>query len=538
MPGAAERTISVQYRGVVDELKSLAGGTRPSYAGSSAFRFAIDRSAGRAVADVSAVALEAGVLLRAVQEETLRPPDPWIAPPAPLPDGFPPTGANPVVGGPAPGAGGPGGDPGGAAAAGPMPSGPETGGGRPPPDRADAPDGVVGARNALLTGIDSAAAKEKAVLGCRALERGWFEEATEIFLEGASLLPTDPFAWFGAGLAASRFDQAKAADHLARASRYLGPDDPAGAAYVAIVAAALLEEAGDVRAARQLLQRRVEELNITCPTISLHLARLGPVTSAHVSDALLVDPLLDVDVTVLGLDPEGESLRQRRQRTEHELSRLAYSIGELRKVGGGGQPPDPEPPPDDGRFLLAGAEIQLWRKISACQREIERARFAVEEREAARREKERELTAARDTAAGDLDIEVALPFFASCVVSSGAVVAAMVTSRLVAGAAPSLAFLATAVAWVTIVGLVVLMVLRFVEEIWPRRNFSAARDAKGTLAGLEWDVSQLRNEEFEARRRFERARQDTELRIRRIIDHRRFVVPRRPAFAPTDHHTP
>jgi hypothetical protein len=363
------------------------------------------------------------------------------------------------------------------------------------------------------------------------LERGWFEEAAELFLEATALLPTDPFPWFGAGLAASRFDQVAAADHLARSSRYLGPDDPAGAAYTTIVAAALLEESGDVRAARHLLQRRVEELNIACPAISIHLARLGPITSGHVDDALLVDPLLDADVTVLGLDPEGESVRRRRQRTGHELSRMAYSIGELRKVGGNGQRVEPDEPGfDDGAELpLARSEIQLWRKITSCRREIERAWFSVEEREAARRQAERELVSTRELAATDLDLRVAVPFFASCVVSAAAVVAVTVASRLLA-ASSAWSGLATAAAWSTIAGLVFLIGLRFVEVIWPRRNFGAAREAAGAVPGLEWEVTKLRNEEFEARRRFERARQDAELRIRRIIDHRTFVVPHRPNF--------
>ena len=181
MAGAAERALSARHRAIADELRAIAEWPVPPYGSTSGFRFAYDRSASRDLADTSAVAQQLDVATRAIMEQPLAlastigsttEPEPAPADP----DAFFPF-EDPVD---------------------------------------DRHLGLTSVRTteALLTVPSSVAAREKADQACRALNRGWHAEAEELFREAAELVPTEPFVWFGAGLAAGELDPARAADHL------------------------------------------------------------------------------------------------------------------------------------------------------------------------------------------------------------------------------------------------------------------------------------------------------------------------------------
>lgn len=503
--GAAERALSSRHRAIVEDLRLITDRLKAPYSSASAFRHAYDDAASRDVADTSAVAHQLGVLIRAMTEQAF--------------------GIAPSVGSRTSRQEGIGSSESLVAAT--------VAGGR--QDRGAGLTSVL-TSDSPLTVPASLAAREKAEQGCRALESAWYGEAEELFCEGTIFLPTEPLLWFGAGIAASFQDPVRGAVHLERAGRYLLPTDPAGSAYTAILAAGLREGADDARGARRLLQQQLVDLNVTCPTISLHLARIGPDRNRHVSDALGADPMLDADLLALGIDAE-EATKERRRRTERELNALEYSISELRKVDGGPAWPDETTTGDrldDGDGLsLVRLEVLLWRKIRACESEVDNARRVVQDQERARRQKEAEVALATEAATADLLHRTAVPFFFSAVLIAMGVVGLLLLGQILVSAAPSMATPITVAVWLGQLGLIALAVRLFLQAWWPHRSYGRARRAKDALPHLEWEAAQLRQGEFDVRRRFNRASQDAELRIRRVIDRRHFLVPERPTFSST-----
>ena len=514
MVGAAERALGSRRRTIVEELRLLADRPRPPYATTSAFRFAYDSSAPRHLADSSAVAQELGVLIRAVSEQ------PLVVPPT-----IGSKGQNYTATGD---------DQGNQLTALNLTA---------TADEATAGSvAEVGAvalrtgarRTEMFLGVPAGvAAREKADQACHALDHRWFIEAEDLFLNATTLLPTEPFLWFGAGLAASHGDLGRAAGYLEKSARYLLPVDPGGATYVALFAAALREQGDDMRGARRVLQQHLEAMNGLCPSLSLHLARLGPDRHRCIAEALIVDPMLEADVLALGFSL-GDAIKQRRQRTERELSLLDFSIAELRRVDGGPSWPDDteseDPFGDRLDLSLTRLEVSLWRKIGTCQSAIGIAERAVQDRERARRVKEDEVATTARKAEADLVHLTAVPFFMSAVAIAVAIVASFVVGRYMGGRYPAIAVPISVVSWLFQLVLVGLAIYQFVEAWWPHRSYQRARQAKIMLPRLEWEAAQLRQSEFDVRRRFNRASQDAELRIRRVVDRRNFLIPDRPTF--------
>lgn len=524
MVGAAERALSLHFREIVDDLVQVVDGAQPMYATSSGFRYSFDPSASRDVADTSAAAKQVGVQLRSVAEQ------PFDPPPGSAPGTVqrrPPTEAERPADM-------------GTSSSDPWPSASVaasiSAATRSPSPAQDPPPAGPGTQT-LLTVPATVAGRERAGQGCEALANGWYVEAEQLFLDGAEYTPIDPFVWFGAGLAAAEVDPGRAGDHLVLAGRYLLADDPAGAAYAFVLAAGLKETAGDARAARQLLQAGQLDLPIACPSISLHLARLGPERNGRIGEALAVDPMLEVDVAALGFDVEGELVKQRLERTERELSLLDFSIAELRRVDGGSSWPDNSAlveASDDQALSLIQIEIALWRKVEDCQQEIEIAQRLVAEKGDLRRDREADLARMIEIAEADLVNRTTVPFFVVSMIAAASVVLTFVAGRSLATSIPSLRLLFVLAAWLVQIVLVGWAVRRFYTAFWPHRRFRRARQAKIFLPQLEWEVSQLRETEFEYHRRFVRASQDAELKIRRIIDRREFLIPKRPTFLRVD----
>ncbi|MCP4226407.1 MAG: hypothetical protein GY773_23975 [Actinomycetia bacterium] len=519
--------MSTRHRAIVDDLRLTVGWSTPPYPTSSGFRFVFDPSVSRHLVDSSAIAQQVGVFVRAAGEQPLAVP-PLIE--VSDPDGLEVEEGLGVEGGTL--SGGPGGSWNTSSDDGEASS-------QPRPGTVEKKSLVLQAEEeaarALLTVPASVAAREKAKLACRAFDNEWFAEAEELFMAGTTLTPTDSFLWFGAGLAASRVDAARAAEHLEKASRYLLPVDPAGSTYVALLAAAHWEAIDDMRSARALLKRQASELNTPCPSLSLHLARLGPDRQSRVGEALIVDPLLEPDITALGFECP-EAFIERRQRTERELSLLEFSISELRKVDGGPSWPD-ESISDDGAddrddLPLTKLEAELWRKVRICEAEIGTARKVVQERERTRLAKEDEVAHLAEVARHDLSHYVAVPFFVTAVAIAVAIVAAFIAGRLLASQLSPLSLPIMIVTWAVELALVALAGRQFVQAWWPHRSYRRARAAKAALPKLEWEAAQLRQSEFEVNRHFNRASQDAELRIRRVIDRRWFLIPNRPEFEP------
>ncbi|MDH3680585.1 MAG: hypothetical protein OEV40_11610 [Acidimicrobiia bacterium] len=604
MVGTAERAITQRHRAIVAELRAMAEWPRPPYPSSSGFRSVYDRLASRDIADTSALAQQLGVLIRSMTEQELRSPvgpepgtvqpeerrsvpDPLESLLAPSPRAErapagesqppPPTGprlqpgsapgpttlrledrevtlprlfgrrrrsrrlADPQARLPAP-----------VSTTEEAPEATPTGSGASIAGAVRSTEGsgavavVPPSSEALLSVPATVAARERAELGCRALAKSWYREAEKFFLAGVELTPTDPFVWFGAGLAASGLDATRAAQHLVQSSRYLTIDDPAAAAYVAILSAALLESAGDGPGARQVLRSRLDELNVVCPAISLHLARLGADRSYRLAEAISSDPMLDADLLALGLEASGDVIKQRRQRTEQELGQVDYSIAELRQINSQRAGADPDgdgaangAPSNGGagsteRLSLARIEVQLWRRIRACETEIDIARRVVEQRERVRREKEAELAQKVAIAEEDLVSGTTIPYFGLSLLIAVGIVVSYVVGRTFAATYPVLAIPIAVLTWLVVLGLVTWAVMGFVQAWWPHRRFAAARSVKRMLPTLEWEASKLREEEFMIRRRFRAASQAAELRISRIVDRRSVLVPRRPVFLATD----
>ena len=491
--GAAERALKTLHRPIVEDVAEIVGWATAPYDSTSAFRFAYDPDAPRHLADASAVAQEIGVLARAMVEEPL------------------PLGSQ-------------------------LDTDDDDGDGDRSKGGADsaAPSGAVVTAESLLIVPSRVAAREKADQACRALENGWHAEAERLFVAGTDLAPTEPFLWFGAGLAASSIDAARAAEHLYQASRYLLPVDQSGAAYTSILAAALLERQGEVTAARRFLQRHVAELDTVCPAISLHLARLGADRRRHLADALGADPMLNADIAALGMDAD-DVIRDRRQRTVQEISQLDLSIGELRRVVGDLDRTVEAAADDDLAEIrslpLARTEVALWRKIALCESQLSEARGFLQSRIAARQVKEAQVAEAFRMSRTDLQHHTTVPFFFSALMVAFAMVAVFVVGTLARSVVSPVASTAIAgLIWVFELALLAWVVRLFLKAWWPYRSYVRARQAKIDLPTLEAEAARLRDVESEVRRRNERASEDAELRIRRIVERRRFLIPRRPRF--------
>jgi hypothetical protein len=568
--GAAERALNGRHREIIERLRRAVE-TVPPYQSSSGFRFAYDPTAPRDIADASAVAQHLGVFIRAAVEQ------PLIVPPV---DDL--------------AAGGTAVEDDGGVGVEPSVRGAD-------PDLGDTGSGVVAevpgsaeSTTVVLTAPDRSVARDKAEQGCRALDNGWWAEAEELFVSGAASTPTDALLWFGAGLAASHLDADRAAEHLERASRYLLPTDPAGATYAILLAAAHREAIDDRGGARLLLLGHAEALTSPCPTLSLHLARLGPEAdrAERVTEALASDPLLEADLAALGFD-RGGLVEARLVRSREEAALVEGVVAALRRVDGGpgwtDEPPsedghalggdgaapegaapsttsaveppsdgspdgtgtdpsadagpatgprlrlvgDPSAPPEshpEGELALTACEIGLWRQVEVCEEELVRAREAVEVRERARQDTDREIARLHEVARTDLNHLVAVPFFISAVAIAVAIVALFVAGRLMASRLEGLSAVITGFTWLGIMGLVALAGYQLFRAWWPHRTYPEARRALVVLPQREWEASRLRQSEFNIHRRFNRASQEAELRMRRITHRRSFLVPRRPTF--------
>lgn len=509
--GAAEQALRTRHRSIVDEVEDAVGRETPLAPSASAFRVTSDPELGDDVLNTSAVAAELGVLLRAVEEQPLS---------VPLLD----------KSNTGPGSTAVGGEP-------PTPAAVDRA-----PTPAAAVHEAVGTLTAVLTRAEAlmavpsqAVGRERGQLACRAYAQGWYDEAERMFLEAAERLPTEPYLWFGAGMSALNASVARAVGHLRRSARYLLATDPPAAAYVHIVAAAVHERDDDRAGAAALLASALDQLGAPCPAISLHLARLRPGDGVHLRRALEVDPLLEADV--IALQPVGASvaLAERRRQSADELGSIEYSMAELRRVDDAPAWRDP-PSGGDQRFRpdglpLTRLEVELWTKLRRCEQEIDQARQAVTARQEARQAKEREISEATELTRGDLGYRTAVPMLLAGVAVALGLLSSFWLRGLIDIVVPLPALAVTV--WVAVgrVGLVGFYLWLLIDQAWPRRHFHRARRAEQRLPELESQATQLRHSEFEARRRFSQAHQVAELRLRRVVNRRRQVVPRRPRFS-------
>jgi hypothetical protein len=246
---------------------------------------------------------------------------------------------------------------------------------------------------------------------------------------------------------------------------------------------------------------------------------------------------------VLRLDPQGEAVARRRSRTEREIEQLDEAIASLRALetataAGSTERPAPghrsdQPrsrPPDPGRLPLTRLELRLAERLVACRREIDRSRDVVDRRLRARRAVEADLAAAAELAATDLGHRTTIPFFLFSMGAVIVVIATFAAGQALAEAAPALGPLPDVAVWLSRVLVVVLAARQLLGAGWPHRSFSRARRAKLLIPQLEWQVSQLRQVEFDIRRSYNRARREAELRMQRILDRRAGLVPERPRF--------
>lgn len=373
------------------------------------------------------------------------------------------------------------------------------------------------------------------VQGCRALANGWYQEAEKLFLAAADASPTDALTWFGAGLAASNRNRSQAAEHFSRAARYLLVGDQPGAVYVSIMAAGLHERSGDRRQARQVLSDTLSQLDVACPALSLHLARLGPDRRSRLEEALAVDPMLEADLVALGLEVGPDAVAVRRARTVAEIGQVEVAIAELRRVDGG--PSRPDPPRDDpaggsaGRLPLVAAEMALAAKAANCRAALAAAATVVAEREQLRRRREAAWSRQVEVAGSDLVHRTTVPVFCGCAALAVALVIVALSGHLLVRAWPGGRLVVAGVLWLVVAALLVGTGWLVVTAWWPRRRYQRARLAKTALPQLRVEVSQRRDEEFEARRRYNRARHDAERKLARLAEGRKALRPCRPRFA-------
>lgn len=507
MDGIAQRTISSRHRQIADEVWATLPGRATPYRTGSAFGYVRDQSVRRAVADSSAVAADLEVSLRAIIEDDLSVPAPGlIGPSAPRVTPSAPA----------------------------SPSGNEE---HPPSSGAAQRPRPMSVTDQLLAAPASTAAWEKAEQACLALHRGWDDEAERLFTDATTLVPTDPFLWFGAGLASATSDPGRAARAMTNASRYLAPTDPQGGAYCAIAACVLWERQGNTPRARRTLEEHAELVDLPCPAIALHLARLDGERTQRIEEALSADPLVEADLMALGFfehDDARARWEERRRRTAEEIRLLEDSVDELRLVDGGpgwGADRDRADGSDDeGALPLTRLEARLWRRVRTVDAALDAARHTVTERERARRAKEDELASELAVARRDLDTFGTLRFFLVGLVVALALLAAMVWGRIFADANPDSAWMIRVAVVAIQVALLAWALAEFLRAWWPRRHFARARQAQLRVPQLEWEAAQLRRGEFDVRRRFNRAAREAELRKGRISDRRKTIVPARPRF--------
>ena len=490
MRGAAERAIHTRRRSVVESVGQLGLQSTPFYESSSAFTFVYDSSVSRDVADVSAVSQELSSLLSAAGEQSIE---------APSVDLFVSDRDKNMA---------------------------RSNGANLSAQRS------VNDLAAMLTIPSTLAGNEKAELACRAMGRGWTFEASRLFLQGAELVPTEPFFWFGAGLCGYSEDPNAASDHFLAAAKFLRPTDPPGAAYCLILAAATKERGGGSGQARQLLEQNHAELGSDCPAIGLHLARLGSTTEPHVAIALRSDPLLQTDVLALGLRVDPREIEDRRSRTEAEINILDRWLPDLIKVdSGSGRARSVElAVPADEPLALAILESRLWAKINQSNEAMSLASDRLDERTLTRQIDEQQLIDVKDRANLDLDHETAITFFLVNFVLAIGIFSAVVAGTLFARLVPSVSWLLMSVAWLVVVLLLGIAVRRFWLLMWPRRHYTKARKAIEDLPFLAEGVAHRRDEELQASQRFDKAKREIELQTQRMLLSRSFVVPRRPQF--------
>ncbi len=474
--GAVIAALSARYGELVAEMRFLAGPNPPLYPSASAFRFAWDPEQGTETAAASALAQEMDLTIAAMTEGIDLQLDLLVV---------------------------------------------------------DEP--AAGSSLAALLATPAAmAAREKAEQGCRALARGWFEEAEHLFGAGARLDPTDPGLRIGAGLAAWRQGSVRAADHFNLASRYLAPTDQAGSAYVAILAAAVQERLGDADTARRGLAEAAGRLDGPCPAITLHQARLEPDRRSWGEAALNVDPMLEADLLALGLQPDREVSTEHRFRIEWEINQLERAIAEVRRLDGGSGWPDAAPSRSFGRdvdhLLVAQGELALAAKVASCRAAVDSARSILEQRAAERQVREAAWQHEADEARADLRHRTVAPVFVACTVLAVTGLVVALGGRLAMRAVPSADTTIATVARIVLLGLLAGAGWLFATTWWPHRHYRSARRARQELPRLRFEASVLREEEFELRRRIRRAAHDVDTRLARITERRTSVVPLPPAF--------
>lgn len=524
--GTAETELVTAHRPLVDELRRMAGGLRPPYESSSAFSFAFDATSGRDAADMSAAAFRITAGLTSAFEQPLFTPD------GPEPGPVQPTSPTP---------------------AGPAEQSAET---EEPPVTAERPaetttqpaSGENGAppteepalpsTEALLSQPTAVTSRELAERATRALEKGWYRDAERLFIAATEANQTDPYSWYGAGLAAKDRNERQAAAYFMRAARYLQEDDPAGSAYAALVATELLESTGRVETAQKVLRTYADQQDGPCPAVSLHLARLERDRAAELLEkAITADPMMEADVIAVDPNAGQNAIRARREATEREMKRLEDAILGLRRVGG--IPPNPLAAPDrvaepSDRLSLAWAEINLWQRIEQCEADIDDARRRFEDRQYRREEAEDIEAKQARIAAGDLLSTATLPFFVFSLAIAAAVLATYGVGRWVAAASPRFAAPISLGMWFVILCLLVLGCYTFAGVWQPAREIALARTAKAELPVHEFLVAQRRYDEIEVRRSYRNASQQAELVIQRTIGRRTAIVPRRPQFLAGD----
>lgn len=477
-PGAETviAALSDRFADLVAEMRFLAGPNPPLYPSASAFRFAWDPGQGGETAAASALAQELDLTISAVTDGvTLQ-----VGP-------------------------GPAGEP-----------------------------GAGSDLASLLATPATMAAREKAEQGCRALARGWHEEAEHLFVAGARLDPTEPGLRFGAGLAAWRQGSVRAADHFALASRYLAATDQPGSAYLAILAAAVQERLGDVALAQQILSGAAARLDGPCPAVMLHLARLEPDRRSWGEAALNVDPMIEADLLALGLQPDRDVGTEHRFRIEWEINQLERAVAEVRRLDGGSGWPDAAPSRSFGRdvdhLLVAQGELALAAKVASCRAALDAAGAILEQRSALRRAREEAWQKEADEARADLRHRTVAPVFAACLMLALAGLMVALGGRLAMRALPGAGTAIAAVVYVALLGFLAAAGWLFATTWWPHRHYRSARRADDVLPQLRFEAAVLREEEFDRRRRIRRAAHDVEARLARITERRAAVVPRPPAL--------
>ncbi len=382
---------------------------------------------------------------------------------------------------------------------------------------------------------------------------------------------------FRAGLLASRTDPRTAARHLEAASRQLIRSDPGGAVYVASVAAACHEKAGDPAAGRSILESIDRDLDRPCPALWLHLARLGSDGAAdRLAEAVEADPMLEADALALGLQIEPARQVAIATRAVGEVAGLRAAVRGLTSMvdddivattspeaavptasaADHGRPTssavdgpaeevlsvvdglvaDGAAPEDEaiGALPLAVTERAVWSAVGLCRRALERGAAELGHARRARSETERALADARRAATNDLTPMAAARSVAICAVTAVALIASAFATRWLASMAPDSSGAVRAAGGVAMIALVLAAALAVAWTCWSGRHLGRARRSRSRLPALEQAVADRLGEEFALRRALLRAGARVDRELVEILDRRASIVPRRPdpvAFA-------